>query len=119
MTRSLLSVLTLLPVLVLAVAGAQETAVNPNKPKFQILDGSPRTIVCITNSHGGGRMLDQKLKRYFGGKSPITVRFVGGWSTPVDPKTGATEPGSWLARFSLEKEKALGHPVVVIALSGV
>jgi hypothetical protein len=103
--------------LLFAGAPAARSAAPP--ARLRLLDGGPITVVCVTNSHAGGRQLDAKIKRYLGGKSPVTVRFTSGWSTPVDPRTGKVQAGSWLDRFSLQKEKKLGHPVVVIALSGV
>lgn len=102
---------------------ADDAPTAPPAARLKIFDGKPKTIVCITNSHrGGGKDFEKKLTRYFadkGAKNPIVLRNAGGWATPVDPVTGGVEKGSWLDRFTLDKEKALGHPVVVIALSGV
>ncbi|MBL8795632.1 MAG: SGNH/GDSL hydrolase family protein [Planctomycetia bacterium] len=109
------------PVLVLAacaLAGTGNDSVA-DQPQLKIFDGKPRTVVTIANSHGGGRGLKMMMDRYFDGKSPMVFKNVSGWSTPVDPKTGAVQPGSWLEKFSLEKEKALSHPIIVIALAGV
>ncbi|MBA4065749.1 MAG: hypothetical protein C0501_18925 [Isosphaera sp.] len=113
------SLLAALAAFVAVPVPAAEPAPAPREAALKIFDGKPKTVVCVTNSHAGGRQLDQKLKRYFGGNSPITVKFTTGWSTPVDARTGAVHAGSWLDTFSLAKEKEAGNPVIVIALSGV
>lgn len=72
------------------VAEPKADAVRP----FRIFDGTPRKIVLVTNSHGGGKQLEARLKKMPGGEK-LEFSHRGGGSFNGEP--GKTPPG-WIPK---------------------